>query len=49
LQIENLLRDTEGVNSASIDSSSGKLISLLPGGNKEVYEAVIELVRKNGF
>ena len=48
LQIENLLRDTDGVNSASIDSSSGKLY-LSAGGNKEVYEAVIELIRKNGF
>ncbi|GAB2831525.1 hypothetical protein GCM10027043_37200 [Ferruginibacter profundus] len=48
LQIENLLRDTEGVNSASIDSDSGKLY-LSAGGNKEVYEAAIALIRKNGF
>ncbi|MGF2413290.1 hypothetical protein [Ferruginibacter sp.] len=47
-QMEALLRDTDGVNSASIDSGSGK-IYLSAGGNKEVYEAVIEIIRKNGF
>ena len=47
-QMEALLRDTDGVNSASIDSGSGKLY-LSAGGNKEVYEAVVELIRKNGF
>jgi hypothetical protein len=47
-QMEALLRETDGVNSASIDSGSGKLY-LSAGGNKEVYEAVVELIRKNGF
>ncbi len=46
--MENLLRDTDGVNSASIDISNGK-VYLSAGGNKEVYEAVVGIIRKNGF
>ena len=46
--IENLLRDTEGVNSVSIDAGTGKLF-LSAGGNNTIYNSVIETIRANGF
>lgn len=47
-QMEILLRDMDGVNSASIDSGTGKLF-LAAGGNNEVYNTAIELIRSNGY
>ena len=46
--IENLLRDTEGVNSVSIDAGTGKLF-LSAGGNNTIYNSIIETIRANGF
>lgn len=46
-QIENLLRDTDGVNSVSIDTDSGKLY--LSSADSNIYNIVTELIRKNGF
>lgn len=46
--IENLLRDTEGVNSVSIDVGTGKLY-LSAGGDNTIYNSVIDTIRANGF
>jgi hypothetical protein len=48
LKIEELLRDMDGVSSASVDTESGK-IYLSAGGDKKIYDAAIELICKNGF
>ena len=47
-KMEALLREEDEVNSASIDSGTGKLY-LSAGGKQEVYTNVIELIRANGF
>ena len=47
-QLENLLREMDGVNSASIDAATGKLY-LSANGNTAVYNTTVEIIRANGF
>ncbi len=47
-QLENLLRETDGVNSATIDAATGKLY-LSASGNTTVYNTTVETIRANGF
>ena len=46
--IESLIRDVEGVSSATVDAGSGKLY-LSANGDVNIYNSVVELIRKNGF
>ncbi len=48
LKVEELLRDMDGVNGATIDTDTGK-VYLSARGDKEIYNAAVELICKNGF
>lgn len=46
--IETLLRETDGVNSVTINAATGKLY-LSAGSNSKVYNTAIEIINTNGF
>lgn len=46
--IESLIRDVDGVSSATVDEGSGK-VYLTANGDVNIYNSVVELIRKNGF